>query len=619
MAWQTKTIFGDGAKGHHRFTLNITEDSTSVITNKSYVDYSFVLSPVANGYNWEYNSQVPVTYWVRINGVICAEGNIMNYDGRSTVVVASGGLYIDHEANGYKDITFEFSVWSMDAYYLPGSASANGAMTLTPIPRQATITYAPNFTDEENPTITYSNPAGEAVSALRACIVYYDTNDVERRIVDYEDIPQTGTSHTFKLTSHHKSIIYAAASTQKSLRVVFYVTTWIGDNAYYSTLQRSVDIVNANPVISLATAVDIGDGSYSVTKNHEVMLKGFNYMQCTLHATSQKGAWIVSRYVACNGERVDITDTYGIHANVESNKFIFVVVDSRGNSTSETVTKEMIEYIKPSCSLDVDMMITEGSSAKAVVTVSGNWYAGTWGDSNPVKNNLTVEYQYKVGTGSYGKWTPIFSGNTQDTPYSVVIEIPNLNDQTTYTFQARTSDDIFDEVLSGEESVRATPVFDWGYDDFNFNVPVTIQGNRIISDPVSRIARAYTQELDIFYDAGSYIKLFRSGSPTDLYNQDIATFNDNGTITINKDMIALVNIHIVSHNNNGSSRSWIKLMNYDVDWQYTACILYGEWTTSQISTVLKFTANTTIGVHTGEDITINSGGPAGSYIEIIEL
>jgi hypothetical protein len=48
----------------------------------------------------------------------------------------------------------------------------------------------------------------------------------------------------------------------------------------------------------------------------------------------------------------------------------------------------------------------------------------------------------------------------------------------TYTFQAKAVDRL-EEILSAEKVVSTIPVFDWGHDDFNFNVPVTIQGKRM--------------------------------------------------------------------------------------------------------------------------------------------
>jgi hypothetical protein len=115
--------------------------------------------------------------------------------------------------------------------------------------------------------------------------------------------------------------------------------------------------------------------------------------------------------------------------------------------------------------------------------------------------------------------------------------------------------------------------------------------------------------------------LYRNDSPNTLYNTNIATFNENGTITINKDMIALVNIHIPANAVEG--RTWVKLINYDTKWQYTSSINYGDgfgtWSTTCINIVLPLEKDTKLALITSEPMIINSGGPAGSYIEIIEL
>ena len=47
-----------------------------------------------------------------------------------------------------------------------------------------------------------------------------------------------------------------------------------------------------------------------------------------------------------------------------------------------------------------------------------------------------------------------------------------------YTFQAKAIDKLITKE-SVERTVKAVPVFDWGEEDFNFNVPVTIQGKDV--------------------------------------------------------------------------------------------------------------------------------------------
>ena len=89
MSLQTKSIVGDGAKGHHRFALTVTEESTNIESNTSRISWKFELSPIGNGWDWYYSGQVPVTWLYYINGERF-DGNVMNYDGYSTLLLSSG-------------------------------------------------------------------------------------------------------------------------------------------------------------------------------------------------------------------------------------------------------------------------------------------------------------------------------------------------------------------------------------------------------------------------------------------------------------------------------------------------------------------------------------------------
>ena len=275
----------------------------------------------------------------------------------------------------------------------------------------------------------------------------------------------------------------------------------------------------------------------------------------------------------------------------------------------------IIEYVTLSCNPTVTHDLNTDNTIDINISVSGNYFGGSLGTIN---NTLIVEYRYKnSGNGYQSKWASI-NATVNGTTYQAAATITGLDYKSSYTVQVRAKDAIYsDGTLAKDVVIKVFPVFDWGEHDFNFNVPVTIQGKNACTYGANRIARAYTQETDIVYDKNSYVKLFRDNSPTDLYNQDIATFNDNGLITINKNMTALINVHIPSSNSNG--RSWIRLMNYDVGWKYTDCINYGSFTTSQITIVLNLSAGTKLGIYTVEPMSINTSGLVGSYVEIIEL
>lgn len=151
---------GNGSRGHHKFTLNVNETYTSGgADNYSTVSWSLVLSPIQTGWDWNYSNNVPVKYSVIIHEKTY-EGNIMQYDGSSTVTVASGTLNITHDSDGSKAIAFSFAVWdNVSTSYLPGSASGNGTLTLTKIARYAAITQFDLSSGLETITVTWGADA----------------------------------------------------------------------------------------------------------------------------------------------------------------------------------------------------------------------------------------------------------------------------------------------------------------------------------------------------------------------------------------------------------------------------------------------------------------------------
>ena len=369
MALQTKSIIGDGSRGHHRFTLTVTEDSTNVATNSSSVSWKFVLSPIQNGWDWKYESTVPVTYTITINGVNYT-GNIMEYDypdGTATVTVRSGSTTISHDSNGSKTLNFSFSVSSINVSILPGSASASGSMALTSIARCATITSAPNFADTASSvTITYSNPAGTAVDKVEACIADKKGNV---SYVPYREISRTGTSYTFVFTDAEKSALMNAA-TGNTLDLSYYLRTTINGVQYWSYKFCQMTIGNANPIVS-ASVVDTNNATIQLTGDSNVLVKFFSTAKATMTAEAQKGAALdTDTYVITNGRSVEY-GTEGSFENVEDNTFTFAVTDSRGNTGRTTVTPTMVEYVKLTCNLGYDKPDGEG---KMVVTCYGNFF-----------------------------------------------------------------------------------------------------------------------------------------------------------------------------------------------------------------------------------------------------
>lgn len=133
------SISANGANGHHKFTLTVTENSTSTANNTSSISFSFVISPVQTSWNWELWG-ANITYTVTINGTKYT-GSIANYDGYSSVTLKSGTFNVAHNTDGTKTISYSFTVSDTSGQsYTCGNASASGTVKLTNIPRYLSIT-----------------------------------------------------------------------------------------------------------------------------------------------------------------------------------------------------------------------------------------------------------------------------------------------------------------------------------------------------------------------------------------------------------------------------------------------------------------------------------------------
>lgn len=132
------SIQSKGSKNHHTYKLTLTETSTSVEKNESYVNYSFELIDDANWY-WE-NWGTKISYTISANGSVITSGYIP-YHTTKNQTIKSDTITVPHNADGTKSISFSFSVTDNSGQsYTSGNASASGSMSLTTIPRYARFT-----------------------------------------------------------------------------------------------------------------------------------------------------------------------------------------------------------------------------------------------------------------------------------------------------------------------------------------------------------------------------------------------------------------------------------------------------------------------------------------------
>lgn len=376
----------------------------------------------------------------------------------------SGSLTVAHNENGALSVPVSLAT----NIYSTGAHTVEDNWTLDNIPRGATLTYAPYFNDEESPTITYSNPAGTAVDSLQVCITFDGTNDD----IPYREIDRLGTSYTFNFTENEREILRKSVTSGTRRYLRFYLKTIIGENVfYYKSSDKVFSLLNCFPEIA-PTAIDTSAKALELTGNPNTIIKGYNSVKVTANATAKKGATIQS-YLISNGAK-EVAENVAYFDYTENPVFTIKATDSRYNDIVDTIQLPMVEYIKLTCNLDTKIELVEGTSAKITLAIGGNYFNGSFGAKN---NNLIVKYRYKSTNSEYGEWLTANGATVNNNKYSVSATIENLNYQNSYTVQACAYDAIYyGGVVSQEITKKAVPVFDWSGEDFNFNVPVSING-----------------------------------------------------------------------------------------------------------------------------------------------
>ena len=384
-----------------KYRIIVTENSTSVANNTSNVTVKVQCWRTNTGYE-TYGTG---TCYVTIDGTQYTQAitTSQKFTYNSYTEIFSKTLNITHNQNGSKTIY----VSSYISHSRFNSNSQGFNVNLTNIPRGATITSAPNFTDEENPTIYYSNTAGNSVSSLQACISLIGSNDD----IVYRDISKTGTSYTFNLTSAEKQVLYNATS-GKSRTVYFYIKTILNGNTLYSSKAVTFSVVNSNPTIGSVAYQDTNSAITFITGNDQWIVRNKSTLKITLNTLKAlKGATLSSATVNINGNTSSFSGISGTTVssanltigtiNVSSNiTAVITLTDSRGFKS--TYNKEIIvlDYQNPYSTITLGRLNNFYTQCNLLVDCTYSTLNNT--------NSITVQWQAKkVSDSSYGSLTTI--------------------------------------------------------------------------------------------------------------------------------------------------------------------------------------------------------------------
>ena len=359
--------------------VTITQGTQEIANNRTYITVTGIIT--TSGESWRGDTRTG-TYTIKQNGTVIKSGSFTHgAPANSTTTLFTVGLWVTHDSSGNSG-TIAAS-YDYDSSWCTGSTSA----TLTKIPRYATISSAPNFTDDDNPTITYSNPAGTVVTSLQACISLTGA----AADIPYRNIPINGTSYQFVLTEEERNILRRATPNATSRNVIFFVKTVLAGVTNHSTLTKTFTI--SNDVVPTAT-VDLADAEGHLDK-YGKYVQGQSKLQVSIHAEGAYGSTIKSYRTTFNGKTYTAAEfTTDAITGKDDLELEVVVTDSRGRSCTVKKNIEVYEYNRPKIT-----SIKAKRCQQNNVNLIGDEYLGVLFDATVTsldsQNTATYELEYK--------------------------------------------------------------------------------------------------------------------------------------------------------------------------------------------------------------------------------
>lgn len=390
-------------------------------------------------------------------GGLAGESEFMTWSGASY----PSGLVIYHNDDGNKTISVSLNIsycGREDGSWTGNGGTVTNSVALTMIPRASSITATDaNIGSVSQITVTrkatmyshtirytfgslsgYIDASGNAVSSA----VKMDTTSIGFTVPTtfYTQIPNAKTGNcTLTITTYSGSTQIGSAQTC----------------AFTVTAAQSL----CTPTVT-GTVVDVNSETIALTGSSDILVRYMSDALCTITATALNSASVSTKTIG----GITVTENTRTITGIESDTVTFAATDSRGYSNSVDVTKNFISYIK--LTNNSTAVRPDPVSGKVTLTIQGSCFNGNFGAADNV-----VTAKYSIDGGSYTNATVTMNGNT----YSVTLNLTGFNYQSSYSIEVVVSDKLMtvNKTLPVQKGI---PVFDWGEDDFNFNVPVNVDG-----------------------------------------------------------------------------------------------------------------------------------------------
>lgn len=337
---------------------------------------------------------------------------------------------VAHNADGTKtaQLTDTFNINAVLDGTKVGSIVASGSISLDRIARNATIVTANDFTDESNPTLTYSNPSGFACDVA----IEFAGGSITRAGA----ASGAGGSYTMQLTGSERETLRTASKNSPTLKVTYVLKTTIDGTAYYSRADRKMNVVDAAPELGAVSYEDTNAATVAVTGDKSRIVQNHSTLTVTVPtATAKKGATIASYSIAFGGVTKTVTAAGAVSLGAldvsYSQALTVTATDSRGFTASQSVQVTVDDYSAPTAVIDLHRLNNFEPTTYITAHARYSYLNG--------KNAVTISAKFKkVSDSSYG--APIELEDSiqstvtcdRDSAYDFVVTIADKLESTDY-------------------------------------------------------------------------------------------------------------------------------------------------------------------------------------------
>lgn len=367
----------------------------------------------------------------------CSVGGVSQGYTSGSINQKGGSVLLDttvhrvfHNADGAKTahLTDTFNINATIDGTKDGSITASGSISLDRIARNATIVTANDFTDETNPTLTYSNPSSFSCDVS----IEFAGGSITRAGA----ISGSGGSYEMQLTDSERTTLRNASRNSPTLKVTYALKTTIDGTAYYSRAERKMNVVDAAPELGAVSYEDTNAATVAVTGDKSRIIQNHSTLAVKVPtATAKKGATIASYTIAFGGVSKTVTSSGTVSlgaVDVSYSQTLTVTAkDSRGFTASQSVQVTVDDYSAPTAVIDLHRL--NNFEPTTYITASAR-YSHLNG-----KNSVTITAKFKkVSDSSYG--TPIELEDSiqstvtcdRDSAYDFVVTIADKLESTDY-------------------------------------------------------------------------------------------------------------------------------------------------------------------------------------------